>query len=57
MLADQQQAAIRGVIAANAIYRQADAHRTEMLGLAKSLGCSGQWLMEALEIKKNKDDS
>ena len=34
----EQRAALEALRAAHAIYRQADAHRTEMMGLCKTLG-------------------
>lgn len=47
----QQQAALTALVAANALYRQADAHRTELLELCKMLGVPQDKLREALGLE------
>lgn len=45
--------ALQNVRTANAVYRQADAHRTEVIDLAKDLGCSNEDLRDILEISRS----
>lgn len=49
---DIKDAALQDVRTANARCKEADAHRTDVIELAKLLGCSNDDLREALEISK-----
>lgn len=50
-MTDDQRSALNALRAADAIYRQADAHRTELIGLCQALGVPTPALRETLGLE------